>query len=322
MPATERPRFRTQADWHNYLKEARQQGREGSDLYELRCAVYQEIETLTKRPLLAYASKFLDAPQQAPVFIDQSDVDGFTDLVEATRDAEEVSLLIHSPGGSPEAAERIVGLLRGRFKRVFFLVPHSAFSAATMLALSGNEIIMHPSACLGPIDPQINGIPARSIRRGFDKVRDLLSEEGPEALPAYLPLIEKHSLEILEICDDSLGLSKELATEWLLRYMFEGDNSKRAVIERAVDFFSDYDSHKTHGRPLTYEKIKDLELKVSVADGEVRELLREAHILLSGFFSISPFVKVYENSKGLSWGRQFHQIVTAVPDGAKSPGPA
>jgi hypothetical protein len=40
----------------------------------------------------------------------------------------------------------------------------------------------------------------------------------------------------------------------------------------------------------------------------------EAYILLNGFFSISPFVKLYENSKGLSWGRQF-QVVTAVPEG-------
>src|SRR5258706_219264 len=120
-------------------------------------------------------------------------------------------VLIHSPGGSPEATERIVALLRSRFRAdVQFLVPHSAYSAATMLVLSGNQIILHPSATLGPIDPQVNGLPARSIRRGFDKIRELLRSEGPEALPAYLPLIEKHSIEILEICDDSLKLSKEL----------------------------------------------------------------------------------------------------------------
>src|SRR5207248_2714548 len=119
-------------------------------------------------------------------------------------------------------------------------------------------IILHSSATLGPIDPQLNGMPARSIRRGFDKVRDLLKEEGPDALPAYIPLIEKHSLEILELCDDSLQLSKDLVTEWLGTYMFAGNVGASDTISRAVEFFSSYDMHKTHSRPLMYGKLKGL----------------------------------------------------------------
>lgn len=319
MPTAGRRRFRTQADWHALVKEVRETDAE-VDLAELRRAVYRDIEAVRKRPLFVYASKFPEAPAEAPIFIDQTDVDGFTDLIDAAGPHDSVDILIHSPGGSPEAAERIVDLLRSHFEEVAFLVPHTAYSAATMLALSANEIILHPSACLGPIDPQINGIPARSIRRGFDKVRELLKEEGPEALPAYLPLIEKHSLELLEICDDSLGLSRELATNWLLDFMFRGAREKRAVIERAVHFFSDYDTHKTHSRPLTYNKLKDLELSITLADGDLRELMREAYILLNGFFAVTPFVKVYENSGEVSWGRQFAQVIPATERGEPSHG--
>jgi len=185
-----------------------------------------------------------------------------------------------------------------------------------MLALSGNQIIMHPSATLGPIDPQVNGIPARSIRRGFDKIRELLREEGPEALPAYLPLIEKHSIEILEICDDSLKLSKELVTEWLGKYMF-AESESSDVIAAVVDFFSDYDTHKTHSRPLMFDKLKALGLKISLAEPPLRELMREAYITLNGFFGASGFVKVFENAHGLSWGRQF----LALPTAQKQPSP-
>jgi hypothetical protein len=186
-----------------------------------------------------------------------------------------------------------------------------------MLALSGNEVILHPSATLGPIDPQINGIPARSIRRGFDKVRELLKKEGPEALPAYIPLIEKHSLEVLEICDDSLKLSKELVGEWLLKYMFDGVSERATEIEKVVEFFSNYDEHKTHNRPLTFDKIQKFNLRIALAESPLRELMREAHILITGFFSVSSFVKLYENTTGLSWGRQF-QILQ--PQGAPQPG--
>jgi len=226
-------------------------------------------------------------------------------------------VLVHSPGGSPEATERIVSILRNRFEAdVQFLVPHSAYSAATMLALSGNQIIMHPSATLGPIDPQVNGIPARSIRRGFEKVRELLEKSGPEALPAYLPLIEKHSLEILEICDDSLKLSKELVTEWLGKYMFAGTEATEAI-NRAVDFFSDYDTHKTHSRPLMFDKLRGLGLKISIAEPPLRNLMREAYILLNGFFAVTEFVKVFEDSRGLSWGRKVHLLTERQPQPAQ-----
>jgi hypothetical protein len=144
-------------------------------------------------------------------------------------------------------------------------------------------------------------------------VRELLKEEGPEALPAYIPLIEKHSLELLEICDDSLKLSKELATEWLQEFMFAGKTESEALIEEAVEFFSDYDQHKTHARPLTPQKLARFNLRITEAEPALRDLLREAHILINGFFSVTAFVKIYENSSGLSWGRQFQQIFLPQP---------
>lgn len=314
-----RRRFLTNNDWYNFINELAGTPNPQVDLYGIRRGCYTDIERLRSRPLLVYAVKFPDAHPQAPILIDLQDVDGFTDLVGTVDGAKEVDVLVHSPGGSAEVTERIVGLLRSKFDKVTFLIPHSAFSPATMLALSGNEVILHPSASLGPIDPQINGIPARSIRRGFDKVRDLLKEEGPEALPAYIPLIEKHSLELLELCDDFLKLSKELVSEWLQKYMFEDDDSKQETIKTAVDFFSDYDQHKTHSRPLTFDRVKDLGLKIAVAEGELRTLMREAHILLNGFMSVSPFVKLYENNRGLSWGRQFQQVLPTVSPQIQSP---
>jgi len=308
----DKPRFSTVADWHNYLVQMTASGSQidGAALYSLRQAAYRDIEEYRGRPLIVYAARFPDAPPQSPISIDQSDVDGFTDLVASIPDSEEVDVIVHSPGGAPDSTERIVSILRSKFRFVGFLVPHSAYSAATMLALSGNQIVLHPSAVLGPIDPQINGTPARSIRRGFDRVRELLKEEGPEALPAYIPLLEKHSLELLEICDDSLSLSKELATEWLTNYMFDGEPNQTVKIETAVEFFSNHDTHKTHSRPLSYAKLKPLDLRIELSGEPLTGLLREVHILLSGFFGTAPFVKVFENSRGLSWGRQF-QILPA-----------
>src|SRR5690349_11990236 len=83
----------------------------------------------------------------------------FIDQIDAIPSSvEEVDLLISSLGGDPLTAWRIMSLLRGRFRRVGALVPFNAFSAATLLALGADEIVLHPHASLGPIDPQIRTI--------------------------------------------------------------------------------------------------------------------------------------------------------------------
>ncbi len=118
-PSPQRPRFKSTQDWNNYI-EANRQWLTGDHLLQLRTQCYHEIEALRKRPLLVYASRFLNAPQGAPVSIDLSDIDGFTDLVGSFKDSESVDVLIHSPGGQPDATERIVNILRNNFREVHF----------------------------------------------------------------------------------------------------------------------------------------------------------------------------------------------------------
>src|SRR3989344_2275034 len=309
-PQQQRKKFKTAQDWNDFIGQAQQSGQKmtGKDLFALRKACYEEIEKRRGRPLLVYATKFLEGvPQGAPNFIDLTDVDGFTDLINSVKGNGSVDVLLHSPGGRPDATERLVGLLRGKFDEVNFLIPHSAYSAATMLALSGNSIILHPSAILGPIDPQINGVPARSIKRGFEKAKERIAKEGPEALPAYIPLIEKYSLELLELCEDSEKLSKDLVSAWLKKYMFKGEKVDKKI-KKAVSYFSDYDTHLMHSRPLPIDKLTAFGLKIELADDTLQDLLWEAYILLNGFFNVSPFVKLYESAHGVSWGKQFQQV--------------
>ena len=306
MASNQRIRFKSTQAWHNFVNS--NPAINSQLLQDLRFACYRDIEGIRQRPLIIYGTKFMDSVPNVPNFIDLDDIDGFTDIVSSIDDGHEVDVLLHSPGGRPDATERIVNILRNKFAVVNFLIPHSAYSAATMLALSGNSIVLHPSATLGPIDPQINGIPARSIKRGFERVKEIMKNEGPEALPAYLPLIEKYSLDLLELCDDSEKLSKELVTNWLTQYMFAGRKDMISTIDAAVTFFSNYDEHLLHARPLLFSKIQNLNLAVELAEGDLKDLLWEAYILINSFFNATPFVKLYENLYGISWGKQHVQL--------------
>jgi hypothetical protein len=313
------PRIKTKQDWINFLNSG---PKTLSDLLNMRLACYNAIQTERKRPLIIYYVRFLPPVEgtQGLVNIDLTDIDGFTDLLNSIpKDADSIDVLIHSPGGYPDATERIVALLRGRFKEVHFLIPHSAYSAATMLALSGNTITLHPSATMGPIDPQINGTPARSIARGFEKVKEKVKAEGPESLPAYIPLIEKYSIALLEQCEDALNLSKALVTKWLADYMLNDGTDHKKQISDAVEYFSNYDEHKTHSRPLNLSKISQFNLAIAQADSDLAELLWEAHLLIDGLFESTPFVKLFENALGVSWARNIPPPQTAPAPSTPSP---
>jgi len=91
--------------------------------------------------------------------------------------------------------------------------------------------------------------------------------------------------------------------------MFAGVKNNGRKIKKAASYFSDYNTHKMHSRPLTPDKLSDFGLKLEVAENPLRDLLWEAYILLNGFFNVSPFVKLYERTHGVSWGKQFKIIM-------------
>ena len=284
------------------------------DLQHLRLTCYRDIEQLRGRPLLVYAAKMENTMPGAPIQIDLSDIDGFTDLISSCNGDKGVDVLIHSPGGLPDATERIVAILRNAFDEVHFLVPHSAYSAATMLALSGNSITIHPSGTLGPIDPQVNGTPARAIIQGFERIRDYILKTGPEALPAYIPMIEKYSIDLLEQCADFEILSKNLVKTWIREYMMPDPVAySDQQVEDVATYFSNYGEHKIHSRPLMVKKLTPFGLPIANSTGELTPLLWEAYQLINIFFRGTPFVKLYENTKGVSWGRQHMQFVFNQP---------
>src|SRR5690606_19902916 len=66
----------------------------------------------------------------------------------------DVALVIDSFGGVAEAAYRIARLFQSQCKSFTVVVPRFAMSAATLLALGANEIILGPDAHLGPLDVQ------------------------------------------------------------------------------------------------------------------------------------------------------------------------
>ncbi len=282
----------------------------------LRVETFKRIESITGIPLVCYTSKVRNLPQggkRPPTHIDDGDLTGISDLVHSVN-GDAIDVLIISNGGSAEVAERIVRLIRDRFKVVRFIVPSNAYSAATLICFSGDTILMDSLGTLGPIDPQINGIPARAIKRAFEKVEERLKVEGPKALTAYMPLINKYDLHTLEICTSAEDLSEELAKNWLSEYMLKCDPTDQRVTD-IVDHFKNYDLHKSHARSI--DRRISQTLGIEVEDIEKTEGLLDLTRSLNNQYDIwydkTPFYKMYENAHGINWGRKQEEIVVNIP---------
>lgn len=289
-------------------------GQENFNLFELRLEAIIRIEQLTGRPLICYVSQTNNLDPKVPARIDHDDLVGFGDLVQGV-DGSAIDVLIVSNGGIPEAAERIVRLLRGKFETVRFIVPAHAYSAATLICLSGNEILMDNLGTLGPIDPQIGGVPARTIIRAFENIEKRLKVEGPAALSAYLPLLKNYDLHTLEICKTAQDLSEELARTFLSRYMLNCPEQDPRVV-KIVDDLSNFDKNKSHARSIDRGSAREMGIIVSdieSIDG-LQPLVRSLYNQYELFFNKTGFYKLYENSRGINWGRQTQQVRFLVPE--------
>jgi hypothetical protein len=71
------------------------------------------------------------------------------------REFEELDLVIHSGGGSVHAAYQVMTMLRLHAKQIYACVPFWAKSAATLLCIGADKIVLGEHAELGPLDVQI-----------------------------------------------------------------------------------------------------------------------------------------------------------------------
>lgn len=84
-------------------------------------------------------------------------IDHFVNHLDKIGVVERICFIIYSRGGETLAAWSIINLVRQYCDHLIALIPSRAHSAATLMALGTNEIIMTKQATLGPIDPSVNG---------------------------------------------------------------------------------------------------------------------------------------------------------------------
>lgn len=277
------------------------------DFDGVRRAKYKLVSQVTKRPLLVYAAAFhnpIKAQIAAPFLtIDLSDKDGFNEIINNI-DSDSVDVFLHSPGGSAEATESVVKILRSEFKDIRFIITGSAKSAATMLAMSGNSILMDKVAELGPIDPQVRVrgrfSPAGSIIEQFDNAAKALKRD-PSQLPVWIPILQEFAPALLVECENFIDLSRKLVVDWMTEYMFGNAKNAKEKATKIANYLADEKKTLSHARRIGYEELKKLGVRVELLEDQnnkLQDAIRQLHLSVMATLDSTGAAKIFENSEG------------------------
>ena len=221
-----------------------------------RQTLIRDIE-VTQPKLLCYV-----AGNRAPV--DRSDTLGFVDMLHNITPGEPIDLLLHTPGGDVDAAEKLITLVRsatGEEGQLRVIVPDYAKSAGTLMALGANTIVMSDSSELGPIDPQISskGGDGRDVvysvltyLNAYDEARQALTAAPND--PASLITFEKFDPVLVRKFKSIRDRARMFAENLLKR--------RGANFSKIANDLMDVSRYPSHGQMIDWEQARTIGLPI------------------------------------------------------------
>jgi len=273
----------------------------------------------TGRNTILYYSGWLQKPgisaqQPYPFSVNDTDTNGFMTMIDGMDRSKGLDLVLHTPGGDVAATESLVSYLRAMFGTdIRALVPQLAMSAGTMIACACNEIVMGKHSSLGPVDPQMKGLPAHGIVEEFQKAKQETAS-NPNTIPLWQPIIAKYTPALIGECQKAIKWSQELVTEWLKSGMFaevKPNSVRDATVKKIIDELADHALTLSHARHIDVKRAKDMGLNVTPLekDGKFQDALLTVHHLCISTLAETNTIKLIANQKGAA----FIQAVAVNP---------
>ncbi len=267
---------------------------------ELRTKYLLLLSQYTGRNVIAYYSGWLKPGKTQNIDINDSDITGFMNAIKGLDTTQGLDLIVHTPGGNPTSTEGIVKYLHSKFDSdIRVIVPQMAMSAGTMLACSAKSIIMGKHSCLGPIDPQYGGVPAYNIVKEFRDAKSDL-DKNIQAKTYWELQLKKYPAAFFYTVLDAINLSSALATDWLTKYMFAGEE-KTEVKEKVSRIVNKLNANnKSHSRHFTYDFCEKLGLNVEELESDqvLQELVLSVHHSFVITIDGTTATKLIENQNG------------------------
>jgi membrane-bound ClpP family serine protease len=290
-------------NWNDILNSF---GSTESPLDSMRRNYLEQLHKHTGRNILVYYCGWLQKdtnPRDAA--INDADMTGFMTCSNKLDRSKGLDLILHTPGGDIAATESIINYLHSLYNGdIRAIVPQLAMSGGTLMSISCKEIVMGKQSSLGPVDPQISGMPAHGVLEEFDRaISDVTA--NPNAASLWQPIIQKYWPTLITSCKHAIDWSGDLLEQYLSECMFKDcDQAVRvSKIDKISESLGKQSTSKSHARHINAEKAKSLGLKIIDLEDDpiLQDLVLSLHHALTITFTQTNAVKIIENHLRVSY---------------------
>jgi hypothetical protein len=283
-----------------------------------------QLEAHTGRNVIGYYSAFLTKPGAPGVELGDEDKNGLMLCVHKLDRTRGLDLILHTGGGDVGAVESIVFYLREMFGTdVRAIVPQLALSAGAMIACSCSQIVMGKHSAIGPVDPQIDGVPVVGVIQEFERARTEIAANESASL-IWDPILAKLKPSFLSQCvwakERSEDFLRQTLAECMLRDELEPARSQK--IDFIVARLTASASNAAHNRHIHHRECEEMGLKIKLledrSDRVLQDLVLTVHHTYMHTLANTPAIKIIENHLGRA---QVRMMTQAAPSSVQLPQP-
>ena len=267
----------------------------------------KKLNKHTNRDTIFYASAFTEREALGRVLqLDRNDSSCFM-AASTGLESGNLDLILHSPGGTVEAAEQIVSYLRSRYEHIRVIVPLCALSTATLLCCAADRILMAKHSVLSPIDPTVNwsfqgstySSPAQNIINEYSIAQRNINHDRSNSV-LWIEKLKAYPPGLLAACSAQTQLSRRLAKTWLQDHMFKADEDATAKAGRVAAWLADSRRFSSSLRPIGHSELISKGLRVDLLDDDQTLLETVMAVYYAGVvkFQTGDCVKIVENHNG------------------------
>ena len=180
---------------------------------------------------------------------------------------EKLDVVLESGGGSIDSAYKVLKLLKMYADKITVIVPFYAKSAASLIAIGADELVMCKNGELGPVDPQVRDpqsdqfIPAHSIKESIEFI------EGTKDIAVKLSFADKIPVLLIGAYRES-GISSK---QYLDRILTDNGLNKDKVTKAFTEQFL------SHGFPMDRDFLTKTGIEVTHPPEEIECMLYDLH---------------------------------------------
>lgn len=309
-------------NWDRVLREIQKEtddprGESAPD--KVRKKYLMQLHNHVQRNIICYYSGWLSKPKIEGVDITDEDKNGLMLCIHKLDRNLGLDLFLHTPGGGGAATASLVDYLKQMFgNNIRAFVPHLAMSAGTIIACACKEIYMGKHSNLGPVDPQINGIPAAAVLAELGKAFDEMVADPRKQL-VWNPILSRYSASFVQRCQWAVDDAKDFVGKFLRENMFSHlpQAERDGKVDLIVEKLTDLSYNKGHDKHIHYQECKEMGLEVreleDPADRTLQDLVLTVHHCYMFSLSNTSAFKIIENHVGRRYVKVQQMVVVQAP---------